>query len=164
MAGKKTKPGDPYDREFERMEAMERFIDLVADGCPEVNAALEVGWTPRVMQSYLQDSSFRDMVSAARDRADGTIEQKLFAVAKGGNMTAIQMWLFNRQPERWRDLKRIEIHTDSTVKVEVVGAVKEAAMAMLNQLGVAKMQELPAFIDVESVELPVPKVDDADDD
>src|SRR5450432_58973 len=98
-------------------DGRELFVILVADGIAEVNAAYEVGWTPRQLRTNLKDPSFVEMVQAARDRADGTIEGALFKVAAAGNFGAMQWWLLNRKPDTWKDTKRIEIRNDTTVTI-----------------------------------------------
>ncbi len=35
-------------------------------------------------------------------------------------MTAMQLWLYNRKPERWKDVKRIEMKIDGEVSIEQV--------------------------------------------
>lgn len=154
MARRRRKGQDAYDDAFDAMRAHERFIDLVADGTPEINAALEVGWTPRQMHGYLQDKSYAELVIAARDRADGTIEQVLFQKAKAGSPWAVKMWLENRKSGSWQSssTQRIEVRTSAS-NTEMVGAVREGVLAILAQVGAKEMQALPAVIDVQSYEV-----------
>lgn len=134
------------------LNQMERFVDLIADGTAELNAALEVGWTPKVLRSYLQDPDFRDLVEAARGRADGTIQQVLFDKAKQGNMSAIAMWLKSRQRDSWGDVQRHEVRGNIQHSVGEVNVVKNAVLAVLQQVGPAAMQALPAVIDAEVID------------
>lgn len=150
---RKSARQDAIDQEFEDIEAHSYFLDLVADGVPEVNAALEVGWTPRKMHVYLQDKSFAEMVMAARDRADGTIEKVLFDKAKAGQPWAVQMWLHNRKAARWQPgTQRIEVTNTKVGNAEMVGAVKEGVLAVLQAVGAKEMRSLPAVIEATSWE------------
>lgn len=134
---------------FTEITARDKFVDLVADGIPFRNAALEVGWTPRQMHQYLQDSEFREIVEDASARATETIEEVLYKKAKQGNSWAVQMWLYNRDSDRWRDLKRIEVKTEVHMRQDVVLAVKTSALDLLREVGVEVLQELPPMIEVD---------------
>lgn len=116
------------------------FVELVADGVPEVNAGFEVGWTPAQTKRNLGDPMFREIVEAAKDRADGTIESALYRLARAGNLGAIQMWLYNRSPDRWKDVKRIEVKNDTTINLGIVASTKQAVMEMLRENGAASLQ------------------------
>lgn len=133
------------------MAHMQEFMELVGTGITEINAALEVGWTIKDLNNYLQDPEVRDMIDAARAYADGRVEKILYDKALDGNMTAITMWLHNRQPGRWKDVRRIEVSGSTTVAVDV-SSVKEAALAMLAQVGPAATQALPAYIETTARE------------
>lgn len=141
------------DTTFEEMLEYDRFLELIRDGIPEINAALEVGWTPRRLKQLLNDPEFTELVGYARDEADGTIEKVLYEQASKGKQWAVSLWLFNRQPDRWKDIRRIEVNTTTTVNIGTVRSVKEAALELLREQGIEGMQALPAVIDVESHEL-----------
>lgn len=49
------------------------------------------------------DPDFAEEEQLAMARADDTVVSALFQAAKDGNVTAIQVWLYNRRPEEWRD-------------------------------------------------------------
>jgi len=136
------------DQLFDDIVERELFIELVADGCTEINAGLEVGWTPARTRRNLADPDFAALVDAARDRADGTIERALFHLAKGRNLGAIQMWLYNRSPERWRDVKRLEVKNETNVNVALVAATKEAILATLRDHGPAALQQNPQALTI----------------
>lgn len=138
---------------YDELVAYDRFLELVRLGTPELNAALEVGWTPKFLRSLQQDKEFRDLIAEAQQTADGTIEEILYREAHKGKQWAVQMWLFNRQPDRWKDLKRIEVKTEHTVSIGQALTIKDAALMLLRQEGVDAVQSLPAVIDVESEEL-----------
>lgn len=128
------------DELFNDIVERDLFIELVADGIPELNAGFEVGWTPAQTKRNLGDPVFREIVEAAKERADGTIEAALFRLARAGNLGAMQMWLYNRSPERWKDVKRIEVKNDTTINLGIVASTKQAVIEMLNEKGAASLQ------------------------
>ena len=131
------------DQTFEEMTARQEFIDKVSCGTSEFNAGIEVGWTPAKIRTMTADPDFRELVTFARELADGNVEGTLYRLARiKGNMAAIQMWLFNRRPDRWKDVKRIEVHADSTVRVEAVHSVKIGVLELLREHSIAELQHL----------------------
>lgn len=130
---------------------IEQFLELVAHGVHPVNAGIQVGWTPAKTKAMMRDAEFADLVSGATDRANATIEEALYVKAASGNVSAIQMWLFNREPERWRDVKRIEVRSDHRVQIGLVESVKTGVLELLNANGVEAMQALGTgeYIDVD---------------
>lgn len=131
---------DDTDALFGDIVERDLFVELVADGITPLNAGLEVGWTPRRTKRNMADPAFAEIVEAARARADGTIEKTLFEVAKKGNLGAIQMWLYNRRPNDWKDVKRIEVQSQSTVTIGVVGATKQAVLELMSEHGAQALQ------------------------
>lgn len=148
------------DRLFDDIVERELFLELVADGVTEVNAGFEVGWTPSRTRRNMADAQFRELVEAARDRADGTMEQVLFEMGKNKNFAAVQMWLYNRQPGRWKDVRRIEVHNELTVNLGLVASTKQSIIETIRERGAAALQPpagLPSgpdlgIIDAEIVE------------
>lgn len=128
------------DELFNDIVERDLFVELVADGIPELNAGFEVGWTPSQTKRNLADPAFREIVDTAKERADGTIEAALFRLAKAGNLGAMQMWLYNRSPERWKDVKRIEVKNDTTINLGIVASTKQAVIEMLRENGAASLQ------------------------
>jgi len=63
-----------------------------------------------VLDHIATDEDFAAAVIEAESQADLIIENALFETAKDGNVTAQQVWLYNRKPESWRDKRNIE-HT-----------------------------------------------------
>jgi len=138
---------------FDELMGRELFVELVAGGVAPINAGIQVGWTPRQLKRELADRDFRELVDAASERLIGSVEETLVAVAKRGNVAAITLFLFNRAPDRWRDVKRIEIKNDLTISLGMVASVKQGALELLREQGVGAIQALePPIIDAEVVE------------
>lgn len=128
----------------------EMFLEWVKIGTPPLHAALEVGWSPARLRQMLSDPEFKALVDAMEEYKDQTIEQALFDQAKKGAGWAVQMWLYNRQPDRWRDTKRIEVRSETTIQVGIVASVKEAALALLRERPIGELQE--GILDAEVVD------------
>lgn len=131
---------------FTEMTAKDVFIDLVAQGVPAVNAGIQVSWSPARTKAMLRDPEFADIVAGALSRANASIEEALYAKALAGNVSAMQMWLFNREPDRWRDVKRIEVRSDTRVSITAVESVKAGVLELLREQGVGAMQALDSGI------------------
>lgn len=137
---------------FDDMVARETFVELVAAGVSPINAGIEVGWTPRQTKANLADPEFQELVDFAEQRLIGSMEQTLVAVAQRGNVAALTLFLFNRAPDRWRDVKRIEVKADIKVTQGMVEAVKTGALELLREHGVGALQALEAG-DIEDAEI-----------
>jgi hypothetical protein len=136
------------------VEACETFLEYVRAGVQPLSAGLAVGWTPAKTRQMLKDNEFNQLVQDAFEQADESVEQALYRAAIGGNVSAMQMWLYNRRPERWRDTKRIEVKSETTINLGVVQSVKQAAAELLREHGTAALQPGGALdlIDAEVVE------------
>lgn len=140
------------DELFNDIVERDLFVELVADGVSEVNAGFEVGWTPAQTRRNMADPVFREVVDAARDRADGTMEKAMFDLGtKGKNLGAMQMWLYNRRPDRWKDVRRIEVKNETTINLGVVQSTKVAVMELLKERGALALQ--PAYDDIIDAEI-----------
>lgn len=92
-----------------------RVVRMVADGKPLAVAAEKVGFSLATVRKHeAMDELFREALAEANAILDSNVAGVLYERAMDGNMTAIQMWLFNRDPENWRDMK--------TVRTELTGA------------------------------------------
>src|SRR3954470_11349202 len=136
------------------MMAREQFIEQIACGVAPVNAGIAVGWSPAHVRKLMKDEEFLDIIRGAQERANGTVEESLFNRAVAGNVAAMQMWLFNREPDRWRDIKRIEVRSEHRVTVAAVESVKSGVLELLREQGVGAMQALNSgeIIDAEVVD------------
>jgi hypothetical protein len=139
---------------FDEMIAREQFVEAIACGTSVVNAGIAVGWSPLHTRQLMKDHEFADIVRGAQDRANGTVEEALFNRAVAGNVAAMQMWLFNRDSDRWRDVKRIEVRSEHRVSIAAVESVKAGVLELLRDQGVGAMQALNSgdIIDGEVVD------------
>lgn len=137
--------------ELRNIEECTRFLELIRSGVGPLNAGLEVGWSPAKTRRMLKQPDFAELVSDANDQLDENIQGALARAAQNGNMTAIQMWLYNRRPEEWRDVKRIEVHNQTEISIGVVASVKQAAAELLREHGPRALQP-GGMIDAEVID------------
>lgn len=152
-----TAPGAAEMTDKERRE-LTRFLELIRSGAGPLNAGVEVGWSPAKVRRLQADPSMVELIDIARDRQLESIEETLNRMAKDGHFKAIQMVLFNRRPERWRDIKHISVEQHGTLDIGVVHSVKQAALELLRDRGVQALQ--PAAVQREIIEAEV--IEDGD--
>jgi len=69
---------------------------------------------------YHKDKKFRDEVDKALTSRIKIVEDVLFKKALEGNVTAIIFFLCNRDPERWKNVQRVETLTKlEPIKIEI---------------------------------------------
>ena len=63
------------------------------------------------------------------------------------------MWLYNRRPDRWKDVRRIEVKNDLTVNFGTIAAQKAAILDILREQGPEALQlGAGPIVDAEVVE------------
>lgn len=131
------------------LEAMDTFLTDVRSGTGPLNAGIAVGWSPAQVRRLMKDPDFAQLVDDSREQLHESIESTLYRIAEAGNIKAIQMVLYNKRSDEWKDVRHIEVQRNETLEVGVVLSVKQAAVEMLREGGVAALQ---SPIDVESTE------------
>lgn len=98
-----------------------RFLALIAQGSTLTAGARAVGITPRTVYNHFERyPKFQEAYDWCSEEANASVENALYRAALSGNVTAIQVWLYNRAPERWADRRqhRVQMVTDDeTLKV-----------------------------------------------
>ncbi len=120
------------------------ILQLAGLGKTDVEIADEVGigiTTLKKLKGAHPD--FAAAIKDAKTVADRLVEGSLFEQALAGSTTAAIFWLKNRQPEKWRD-----VH-----KIDVTGEIK---------LVLPTLQEAKRILEADYAMLPAPevKVDD----
>lgn len=93
---------DPHGTFDEARRA--EFLELLRQGKRRRTACRLMGMSPNTMYAAIaRDETFADEVRAAEDESDEEVENALREAAVSGNVIAAQVWLYNRQPGRWRD-------------------------------------------------------------
>lgn len=121
-------------------EQQQEFLDLIRRGVGQLNAAIQVGWTPAKLRRLLKEESFADLVFLAEESLIEDIEEAVYTAAKAGNSTAYKMVLYNRRPDKWRDVRHIQVEKSDRLEVDVVVGVKEGILASLREGGIAALQ------------------------
>lgn len=102
-------------------EVRTRFFELLREGKRRGVASRMLGLDPGTVRAYAQHhAEFRQERRVAESEADEIIESALFDTARDGNVRAIEVWLFNRKPNVWRDKRQVGI----------VGATPDAPVAV----------------------------------
>ncbi len=111
-----------------------RYLELLASGALRGAAAKAVGVgrsTP--LRAMRDEPDFAAAVEEAEMQADSEVQRALFlAATEDRNVTAMQVWLYNRVPGAWVNSQRREVHhkiSDS----ERVRFAQAAATAGLNE-------------------------------
>lgn len=129
---------------------LEQFLEAVRTGTGPTNAAIAVGWSPAKLRRLQKDPEFVELLDVARERRLEGYEKTLHDLADRGHFRALQMVLFNERSERWKDVRHIQMTSNETLDVGVVVSVKQSALELLREQGVASLQPGTEIIDVES--------------
>jgi hypothetical protein len=100
------RPAKPYKFDAQKREA---YLQKLREGCRRGRAAEAVGVSRvTVCDAIRDDAAFADAVTQAELDACEPVEDALFkAATEDRNVTAIQVWLYNRRPDRWKDMRQI---------------------------------------------------------
>lgn len=137
------------------MSDREAILDAIAQGCPPELAAFRQRWSIRKARAAFAEPEFAELIEAAQSRSIDSVEEVLHTKALAGNMAAIQMVLYNRRAHAWRDVRRIEVRSETTVSIQAVETAKQAAIALLREHGATALQALPGpdvIIDADVIE------------
>lgn len=128
------------------------FLQDLAHGVGELNAALAVGWSPFQLQQRKKDDDFKELMRESRTRLLEDVEFMVYKLAKRGNMAAIQLVLYSQGADRgWRPpTQRVAVNQETKVTIEQVEAGKQAVTELLASKGVRALQPPPDAIPVES--------------
>lgn len=140
------------DQLFER----EMFLDLVKDGTPLEIAAYEVGWSPKKFERIMEDDGFADMVAQHESMAYAAIEGVLYKKAMAGQQWAVQLVLYNRRPDRWKDQRSLKVETSGELAPHIIAAtasaVRDSVLALVRGGNVGQLQAGNDIIDAEVIE------------
>ncbi len=110
MSGKRG----PY--KFTPAKQKEYLRLLAEDGLGRCAAARAVGLVPQWISSYCKEHpDFEAQRDEAELAANEQVENALYTAALAGNVTACQVWLYNRMPERWADKRSTAVVELSSV-------------------------------------------------
>jgi hypothetical protein len=92
------------------IEEKKLYCDLLRKGRRRGLAARELGFDYITIYKHIQlYPTFEADVKLAEHEANQSVEESLFQAAQSGNVTAAQVWLYNRMPEEWKDKRAVEL-------------------------------------------------------
>ena len=88
-------------------------------------AAHSVGVTRWTVLDYKKrDPEFASLADDAEMDANEEVEDALYMAATSGNVVAIQVWLYNRWPDRWRDARQAKVEISGSDDAPLIVRVK----------------------------------------
>ena len=96
----------------EKFDAARReiFLDLLRKGIRRTQACKKAGISrPTFNKCMNNNKKFAAEVAQAESDANELVEQAMFSSALKGNVTAQQVWLYNRDPDRWSDKRNSQL-------------------------------------------------------
>jgi len=116
---KPGKAGEVHRNKFDTIKKDE-YLELLRQGHTRGHAASLVGIHRATVGIHMKkDRGFAEAVSEAESDAIGKVENALFEAAISGNVTAIQVYLYNRNPERWSDRRSVRLAGEGGGPIEV---------------------------------------------
>lgn len=110
-----------------------KLLKLLREGSRRGAACTAVGISYHTFRTRMKsDSAFAVEVVEAEAEANELVEDALFSTAIAGNTTAQMFWLSNRDPERWMDRRKQDLHLDG--KVEHEHDVRNSLESKLNEI------------------------------
>lgn len=99
----------PYREKFDAARR-EIFLDLLRKGVRRTQACKKAGISrPTFNKCMNNNKKFAAEVAQAETDANELVEQAMFSSALKGNVTAQQVWLYNRDPDRWSDKRNSQL-------------------------------------------------------
>lgn len=103
------------------------YLEALRTGSLRGAAAASVGVNREtVRRAYNEDAEFAAAVEQAELDANELVENALYQAAQAGNVIACQVWLYNRQPERWKDQRNL--------KAELTGKDGEPLIVVMERI------------------------------
>ena len=105
---------EPEPSYFERRPKFDQpkkdsYLEHLREGAGRHQAAHHVGVHPSTVSRHMtRDPEFAQEVSLAERMADDEVVNALYLAATSGNVTAIQVWLYNRRTDEWADRRNVK--------------------------------------------------------
>lgn len=118
-----------------------RFFELRILGTEPALAALEVGWSLRQLRAKERDPYFAEIMSEISQGVVEAVEGVAIRKALAGNTEMIKLVLYNRAPDRWKDVRRIVDDRHDAPVEQIAASVTVGVLEALRQAGVRQMQQ-----------------------
>lgn len=117
-------------------DQVQEFLGYVKDGSGPETAAYALDWTPRQLKKLMSDEAFQRDLQQILEMKNEAIEETIYRLAMRGNTRMLELWVFNRVPERWAPAtQKIKIDKTTHHSVELVGSAVEAVRQAIGQQG-----------------------------
>lgn len=133
-------PVDPVSTQALELVEKKAFLDELLQGKGPLPAGLSIGWSPLRIQQMLKDPEIVQLIAMIEEHKDQSVEAALYKAAITGNVTAQQVWLFNRKGNKWKDVKRVVHEGEVRIGAEVVHSVRQVALGLLESHGTKALQ------------------------
>lgn len=91
-------------------EVKAEIVEAVAQGRRPTLAARDVGVSRSALwRARTRDADFEAAMLEAEREGNERIEDAMYEAALNGNVTAQQVWLYNRASDRWRDRRNVSV-------------------------------------------------------
>lgn len=115
------------------------YLELRANGVGKLMAAKGVGVSDETVRQYAKEfSEWDDLDRTSSSQANEQVVNAMFQTALKGNVTAQQVWLYNRAPDEWKDRRKpdapvpggsIDLEALSPEELQSYHAICESAVA-----------------------------------
>lgn len=140
------------DITYDEMLQRQQFIDAIALGTDPLLAGLEVGWSLTKAKRIAVE--MREIVDMAQNVVDLRISRVVAELALDGHEWAVKLWLFNRRPDLFKDVRHIEVKHGIELPAHVIAETREQVRERVREVimagGVAELQQ--PIIDAEVIE------------
>ena len=121
-------PGDLPNQTHERAKKFDdakkdRYIELITDGVTRTNAAGAVGISRDTLARHRRENAeFALRESEAEMTPKAEVEKSLYQAAISGNVTAQQVYLYNRDASQWADRRTVnsDVHLTGDLDIRQV--------------------------------------------
>lgn len=111
------------------------YLSYIANGHTRGYAATLCGVGRTTVYEHMKvDKEFADAIPQAESDAIAKVENALYEAATSGNTTAIQVFLYNRDPKRWSDRRNIQLSGEGGGALKVDIDAKGKLIQILNRL------------------------------
>lgn len=119
-----------------------RFIEEISLGTDPLLAGLGCGWS--ISKSKRIAAEMHELVLAAQNIGDLRIAQVVVDLAHRGVEWAVKLYLYNRRPDLYKDVRHLEVKHSNELPAHVLQAtrdeVRAAVEATIRRGGVAELQ------------------------
>lgn len=85
----------------------EAYLNLRSEGVGKINAAKGVGVCDDTVRQYAKENPEWDQLDRkAASQANESVENALFQAALKGSVAGCCAWLYNREPDTWKDRRK----------------------------------------------------------